>query len=197
MRPRLHMSLTSAPRDTVPAPRAAIRAFGDSMRVRVRDSVPARRDSGSIRDRIDTFNIRMSPDSLDAPVDYKAEDSMVLEVDTKKILLYGKTEVKYTDVSLSAPFLVFDQQSQVVTARMGRDSTGNVMGMAKLVQDQTTTVSDSIRFNFKSQKGADLLRRAGTVHHLQPGYTPLRVPVRQGEVRQQESGGHRSCASGI
>jgi hypothetical protein len=147
------MSLTSAPRDTVPAPRAAIRAFGDSMRVRVRDSVPARRDSGSIRDRIDTFNIRMSPDSLDAPVDYKAEDSMVLEVDTKKILLYGKTEVKYTDVSLSAPFLVFDQQSQVVTARMGRDSTGNVMGMAKLVQDQTTTVSDSIRFNFKSQKG--------------------------------------------
>ena len=78
---------------------------------------------------------------------------MVLEVDTKRILLYGKTEVKYTDVSLSAPYLVFDQQSQVVTARMGRDSTGTVTGMAKLVQDQTTTVSDSIRFNFKSQKG--------------------------------------------
>jgi hypothetical protein len=95
----------------------------------------------------------MSPDSLDAPVDYKAEDSMVLEVDTKRILLYGKTEVKYTDVSLSAPYLVFDQQSQVVTAKMGRDSTGTVTGMAKLVQDQTTTVSDSIRFNFKSQKG--------------------------------------------
>ncbi|MCU0380569.1 MAG: LPS-assembly protein LptD [Chitinophagaceae bacterium] len=119
----------------------------------MRDSIPLTTDSSAVRNRIDTFRIRLSPDTLGAPVEYKASDSMVLEVDTKRILLYGKTEVKYTDVTLTAPTLVFDQQSQVVTARMGRDSTGNVTGLAKLVQANTTTVSDSIRFNFKSQKG--------------------------------------------
>jgi hypothetical protein len=152
-RSTIHKGLTQNRRDTVPSPRAAIRAFGDSLSRTVRDTMPVRRDSSALRNRIDTLNIKMSADSLDAPVNYKAQDSMVLEVDTKKILLYGKTEVKYTDVSLTAPFLVFDQQSQVVTARRGRDSNGTVLGMAKLVQAQTTTVSDSIRFNFKSQKG--------------------------------------------
>ena len=151
------MTLTSAQQDTVPAPRAGIRAFGDSIRMRVRDSVPAARDSGSFRDRIDTFNIRMSPDSLDAPVDYKAEDSMVLEVDTKRILLYGKTEVKYTDVSLSAPYLVFDQQSQVVTARMGRDSVGTVT-LARSLSIFTFTSS--------AAAGAASAARTSTVNSL-------------------------------
>ena len=123
------------------------------MRNRVRDSVPRTTDSSRLRNAVDTLRIKMSADTLDAPVNYKAQDSMVLEVDSKRILLYGKTEVKYTEVTLSAPYLVFDQQTQVVSAKMGRDSTGTVTGMAKLVQDQTTTVSDSLQFNFKSQKG--------------------------------------------
>ena len=36
------------------------------------------------------FNIRTSKDSLDVPVVYHADDSMVLDVPGKKILLYGK-----------------------------------------------------------------------------------------------------------
>ena len=155
-RSTIHKGLTSSCQDTLPAPRAAIRTFGDSLGKRLRDTLPASglpRDSNSFRNRLDTINLKLSADSLTAPVDYKAQDSMVLEVDTKKILLYGKTEVNYTDVTLSAPFLVFDQSSQVVTARMGKDSNGTVLGLAKLKQAETTTVSDSIRFNFKTQKG--------------------------------------------
>ena len=118
------------------------------------DTVPgALRDSTAKVNTIDTIDYKISADSLDAPVDYKAEDSMVMEVDTRRILLYGKTEVNYGEVKLSAPSLVFDQASQVVMARMGRDTAGVVSGLAKLVQGETTTVSDSIRFNFKTQKG--------------------------------------------
>ncbi|MGL6266603.1 MAG: hypothetical protein ACRC2O_01715, partial [Chitinophagaceae bacterium] len=98
------------------------------------DTVPLKNDSILIFQKVDTMNIKISADSMDAPVNYKAQDSMVLEVDTKRILLYGKTEVKYTDVTLTAPTLVFDQADQVVTARMGRDSAGTVLGLAKLVQ---------------------------------------------------------------
>lgn len=103
--------------------------------------------------KVDTVNLKISKDSINSPVDYKAEDSMVLDVDTKKIFLYGKTEVKFEDIVLNAPKIEFDQQTQYVLAKMGKDSAGLVIGMAKLKQGETTTVSDSLSFNFKSQKG--------------------------------------------
>jgi lipopolysaccharide assembly outer membrane protein LptD (OstA) len=102
---------------------------------------------------VDTVLIKVSKDSLNAPLEHSAEDSMVMEVDTRKIFLYGKTEVKYEDVVLNAPKIEFDQQSQYVTAKMGKDTAGVVMGMAKLKQAETVTVSDSLNFNLKSQKG--------------------------------------------
>lgn len=152
-RPQFYNILTALS-DTIPP--QSVKKIPDSARLnkqQISDTVPVKNDSGLLIQRVDTMNIKMSADSMDAPVNYKAQDSMVLEVDTKRILLYGKTEVKYTDVTLTAPTLVFDQADQVVTARMGKDSSGTVLGLAKLVQAQTTTVSDSIRFNFKTQKG--------------------------------------------
>lgn len=124
----------------------------------VYDTVPVPKDSlkrrtDTLITRTDTFNVPISADSLTAPVNYSANDSMVLDVATKKIYLYGKSEVKYTDITLSAPHIAFDQQTQMVLAEMARDTAGNVIGMAKLTQAETTTVSDSIKFNFKTQKG--------------------------------------------
>src|SRR6188768_1601524 len=103
------------------------------------DTVPPAKDTSKVRkdslvNRTDTFHIPISADSLTAPVNYSAEDSMVLDVVSKKIFLYGKSEVKYTDISLTAPFILFDQQTQNVMARMARDTSGNVIGMAKLTQ---------------------------------------------------------------
>jgi lipopolysaccharide assembly outer membrane protein LptD (OstA) len=103
--------------------------------------------------KVDTVRLKLSKDSISFPVDHKAEDSMVLEVDSRKVLLYGKGEIKYDDIQLNAPKIEYDQQTQFVTAKMGRDTAGLVAGMAKLKQGETVTVSDSLRFNFKSQKG--------------------------------------------
>lgn len=102
---------------------------------------------------VDTLRIKVSADSLSSPVDHAAEDSMVLEVESGRILLFGKTEVKYEDIVMNAPKIEFDQRTQYVTAQMARDSLGKVIGMAKLKQAESVTVSDSLRFNFKSQRG--------------------------------------------
>src|SRR5687767_4613181 len=70
-----------------------------------RDTLPGnkdsllRRDSARGRDSLvntsDTFGLKLSKDSLDAPVEYSALDSMVLDVPSNKIILYSKGNIIY------------------------------------------------------------------------------------------------------
>lgn len=103
---------------------------------------------------VDTVRFKTSKDSLDAPVSYHADDSMVLDVPTKKILLYGKeTKVKYAENELIAPHIEFDQQTNLVSAYLVKDSNGNVISFPKFTQADFLTVSDSIKFDMKTGKG--------------------------------------------
>ncbi len=103
---------------------------------------------------VDTFNVKISNDTLEAPVVYHADDSMVLDVPGKKILLYGKqSKVSYTDNVLTAPGIQYDQQTNMVTAALTKDSTGKVISYPTFNQGDLKTVSDTIAFNMKSGKG--------------------------------------------
>ena len=102
----------------------------------------------------DTIQFKTSKDSLDAPVTYHADDSMVLDVPTNKIILYGKkTNVKYIDNNLEAPHIEFDQKTNLVSAYLVKDSTGKVISYPTFKQGEFVSVSDSITFNMKSGKG--------------------------------------------
>lgn len=102
----------------------------------------------------DTFHFKTSKDSLDAPVYYHADDSMVLDIPNKIIILYGKkSSVKYLDNELTAPHIEFNQRTNEVSAYLTRDSLGNVVAFPVFNQGTFTTMSDSIRFNMKTQRG--------------------------------------------
>lgn len=103
--------------------------------------------------RIDTFSLKLSKDTLDAPVHYTAEDSVVVLIAEKKIVLYGKTKTDYKDITLTAPQVAIDQSTQVMTAFNRRDSLGNVTEEAQFTQGENTFTADSIQYNFKSQVG--------------------------------------------
>ena len=103
--------------------------------------------------RVDTFSLKLSKDTLDAPIHYYAEDSAVVLVQDKKILLYGKTKTEYKDIVLTAPQVELDNQTQVLTAYNKRDSTGTVVEEANFKQGENSFTSDTIRYNFKTQKG--------------------------------------------
>jgi LPS-assembly protein len=106
----------------------------------------------TIINTIDT--LRPSKDALDAPVTYHADDSMVMDIPGKKIILYGKgTNVKYTDNELYAPRIEFDQRTSIVSAYLVRDSNGNVISFATFNQGDFKTKSDSMAFNMKTLKG--------------------------------------------
>ncbi len=103
---------------------------------------------------IDTFIYKKSKDTLDAPVTYHADDSMVMDVPGKKILLYGKkTKVNYVDNELEAPRIEFDNKTNLVSAYLVRDSNGNPVSFPTFKQKDFLSVSDSIRFDMKTGKG--------------------------------------------
>lgn len=102
----------------------------------------------------DTIHFKVAKDSLDAPISYDAEDSMVLDVPSQKITLYGKkTQTQYKDNDLTAPVIELDQQTGNLSAFIKRDSTGKVLSMPTMKQGDNVSLSDSIRFNLKSGKG--------------------------------------------
>jgi hypothetical protein len=102
----------------------------------------------------DTIDFKVSKDSLDAPISYDAEDSMILDVPSQKITLYGKeTKTHYKDNDLTAPVIELDQQTGNLIASIRRDSTGKVLSMPTYKQGDFTSTSDSLKFNLKSGKG--------------------------------------------
>ncbi|OQP60484.1 organic solvent tolerance protein OstA [Niastella vici] len=121
------------------------------------DSVPGKdtliNKTDTVVNKTDTVNVAVSADSLDAPVAYKASDSMVLNVPDKKIILYSKANVKYKDMDLSADSIELDQGTQMVTATFRKDTAGKMIGRPVMVQADSKMSSDVIKYNFKSQRG--------------------------------------------
>ena len=103
------------------------------------------------RQKIDSLLI--SKDSLDAPIDYSADDSGVLYIESRKFYLYGKANAKNKDVDLTANNIQYDQASQLIKAFGGIDTTNNPLSKPTLVQGDQKSISDTIEFNLKTQRG--------------------------------------------
>jgi len=102
----------------------------------------------------DTIRFRNSKDSLSAAVNYHADDSMVLDIPGKKILLYGKeSKVKYTDNELTSPFIEYSQPTHQVSAYYVKDSSGAVISFPTFNQGDMKSMSDTIIFNMQTMKG--------------------------------------------
>jgi lipopolysaccharide assembly outer membrane protein LptD (OstA) len=149
--------------DTVPQPRrdsilknAKLSRQTDSLggvdTTNTLDTVPIK-DTLPGQLQVDTFSFKISKDTLEAPVNYEAEDSAVILVQDKRVLLYGKTKTTYKDVTLTAPVVELNQETSILTAIADRDSLGEVLNRAHFEQGTNVFDSDTISFNFKTQRG--------------------------------------------
>ncbi|MBY0479188.1 MAG: LPS-assembly protein LptD [Chitinophagaceae bacterium] len=134
-----------------------------SVNKMLNDTVPSSKDSinkidtvknrDSTVQKIDSFNLKISKDSIDAPVDFEAEDSMLIDIPGQKVYLYNKASVKFKDISLDAAIIQLDQPSQILTAYSIRDSANKPIGVPAFKQGESAFTSDTIRYNFKTQRG--------------------------------------------
>lgn len=142
-------------KDTIPASKDTIPLSRDTIPV-LKDSLPT--PDSTVTDttptaKIDTFTLKISKDTLSAPVQYHAEDSVIGMVQDKTIELYGKAKTDYQSSSLEAPYMKLNQATNVVTARAGKDSIGQITDYVKMKDGESDYQSDSLQYNFKSQKG--------------------------------------------
>ncbi len=95
----------------------------------------------------------MSRDSLDAPVDYQAVDSMQVDASGKKIHLWGQAQVNYTTISLKADHIVIDYATNIATAEGRPDSSGQMGGFPEFNDGAQTFTAKRMRYNFDTRKG--------------------------------------------
>ncbi len=137
--------------DSIPVKRMPLQNKTVLMDSAVVDTLPFHSDS--LSQQVDTFHMHISKDSLDAPITYSAQDSVVLDVPTKNITLYNKANTKYKDIDLDAYNIRMDQPNNLLIATYAKDTGGAMIGKPRMTQAETKMDADSIVFNMKTQKG--------------------------------------------
>lgn len=102
--------------------------------------------------RLDSMN-RKKSNSLDAPVEFSSEDSLVYDATSRRAWLYGSSNVKYQNMNLKSDRIQMSLDSSLVHATGTADTTGNVDGKPVFTMGQDTYESDMMSFNFKTKKG--------------------------------------------
>ncbi|TAF98301.1 MAG: LPS-assembly protein LptD, partial [Bacteroidetes bacterium] len=118
----------------------------------LKDTSILKKSGDTVVQKIDTLNT--SPDSLNAPVEYEAEDSGIIMIDAKRFLLYGKAKITQSDVKLTSQVVDFDQATNVVKAYGSIDTAdGSMQNKPTIIQGESKSINDTIFFNMNTQKG--------------------------------------------
>jgi lipopolysaccharide assembly outer membrane protein LptD (OstA) len=84
---------------------------------------------------------------------YNAEDSIVYDIEGKKIYLYGSGSIDYEDIHLKADYIELDYETRIVKATGLPDSSGAMAGLPVFKQGEDEFKSQEMRYNFDTKKG--------------------------------------------
>ncbi len=103
--------------------------------------------------KTDTLNINSKNKSgIEVPIEYSADDSVVLDLPGKKVYLYGNAKVHYDDLNLDAGFILVDFNTRDIIARPYKDSSGNLVHKPHYADSKDQFTSDSMKYNFNTKK---------------------------------------------
>ncbi|MDR0185748.1 LPS-assembly protein LptD [Prevotella brunnea] len=99
--------------------------------------------------------MRARSNGIESPINYSAEDSLVYDAGAQVAYLYGNSKVDYQNMKLSSDKVVLNLDSNLVHATGTADSTseGGIKGKPEFSLGEQQYSSDTMAYNFKSQKG--------------------------------------------
>ncbi|HPE57727.1 MAG TPA: putative LPS assembly protein LptD [Bacteroidales bacterium] len=107
----------------------------------------------SLKNIIADTTLGISPNALESTVAYKAEDSIKIDMRTKKVFMYKKNEIKYQDITLTGGFVEIELTTNEIYATGIPDSIGDLTELPVFTLADDSFESESMRYNYKSKKG--------------------------------------------
>ncbi|NND93719.1 MAG: LPS-assembly protein LptD [Flavobacteriales bacterium] len=107
----------------------------------------------------DTINnaTKIENESYKSPIDeiitYPAKDSTIYDIASQTVHMYKGAKVTYGDISLEADYISYNFSKMEVTAYGLPDTNGTVLGKPLFKQGSQAFNSDTIRYNFTTEKG--------------------------------------------
>ena len=130
------------------SPHSTVLKF-DSPQTKLLDSVRLKIDTLA---KVDTADIDPSSEIKDK-ITYKAVDSIVYDIATKKMYLYNGSETHYQKITMNADAVEFDWTTMVMTAKGVEDTSGEVVGKPIFKDDGKEYRAGKMLYNFKNQRG--------------------------------------------
>lgn len=87
-----------------------------------------------------------------APINYDAEDSIIVSFDGQKVYLYNNAKVSYQNIELAAYYIELDLETKQIYAVGIPDSTGALTQKPVFKQGSEEYTSETMRYNFESEK---------------------------------------------
>lgn len=111
-------------------------------------------DTISTSQRADTVKSdKRKRTTIEAQVKRKARDSIIQDITTHKVYMYGEAEVNYQDITLKAAYIEVDFNTNSIFAAGLEDSTGKLIGVPEFSQGGQTFKAKKMTYNFNTQKG--------------------------------------------
>lgn len=103
-------------------------------------------------DSVLTDSVKPKPNALDAIVDFKSNDSIVMTKNNWGYL-YGEAQIDYTEIKLTGEIISMNMDSNYVEAIYGVDSIGKEFGYPIFTDGGTDYETKTMKYNFKTKKG--------------------------------------------
>lgn len=115
------------------------------------ESLPQRNDSTLRSDTTAVDTVVVKKETLEAPVYYTAQDSMVFTKGNMGFL-YGDADVKYGKIGIKGEYITMNMDSSIISSTFGLDSVGKEFGYPVFDDNGTTYEMKKVRYNFKTRK---------------------------------------------
>ncbi len=115
------------------------------------ESLSQRNDSTVRTDTTAVDTVVVKKETLEAPVYYTAQDSMVFTKGNMGFL-YGDADVKYGKIGIKGEYITMNMDSSIISSTFGLDSVGKEFGYPVFDDNGTTYEMKKVRYNFKTRK---------------------------------------------
>ncbi len=136
--------------DTIDGPGPEI--LSDSLLVS-RDSIFTD-SAGMVKPATDSaFMVKTAGNEISSEVEYNATDSLIFSLDGGMVELFGDAVITYEEIELTAAYIRYEMDQNLVVAYGIPDSSGAMAGKPVFTDPSGSFESNRLKYNFKTKKG--------------------------------------------